>query len=102
MRFGTSITHARLGYWLGVPYWNLGYGKEAVKAVLAFDFSTLNPHRLCAPHFRDNPASVRVLQKAGCANATSASAVASTRNYTACSNQSGNDALTSLDRLVYS
>ena len=93
---GLEIRHehhlARLGYWLGVPYWNLGYATEAVKAVLAFGFSTPNLYRLYTPHRHDNPASGRVLQKAGCANTTSASAVASTRNCTACSNQSGNDA----------
>lgn len=68
--FETQHEHyyAQLGYWLGVPYWNLGYGMEAVKAVVTFGFSTLNLHRLYAPHFHDNPASGRVLQKAGTTN----------------------------------
>jgi RimJ/RimL family protein N-acetyltransferase len=57
--------HARLGYWLGVPYWNRGYGTEAVKAVLAYGFGQLNLNRIYAPHFQGNDASGRVLQKAG-------------------------------------
>ena len=57
--------HARLGYWLGVPYWNRGYGTEAVKAVLAYGFGQLNLNRIYAPHFLGNDASGRVLQKAG-------------------------------------
>jgi RimJ/RimL family protein N-acetyltransferase len=57
--------HARLGYWLGVPYWNRGYGTEAVKAVLAYGFDTLHLHRIYAPHFSGNLASGRVLQKVG-------------------------------------
>jgi RimJ/RimL family protein N-acetyltransferase len=57
--------HARLGYWLGLPYWNRGYGTEAVKAVLAYGFGQLNLNRIYAPHFQGNDASGRVLQKAG-------------------------------------
>jgi ribosomal-protein-alanine N-acetyltransferase len=57
--------HARLGYWLGLPYWNRGYGTEAVKAVLAYGFAQLNLHRIYSPHFLGNNASGRVLQKAG-------------------------------------
>ena len=57
--------HARMGYWLGVPYWNHGYGTEAVSAVLAYGFNQRHLHRIYAPHFLNNPASGRVLQKVG-------------------------------------
>jgi RimJ/RimL family protein N-acetyltransferase len=57
--------HARLGYWLGLPYWNRGYGTEAVNAVLDYGFTRLGLHRIYAPHFASNPASGRVLQKVG-------------------------------------
>lgn len=60
-----SHRHARLGYWLGVPYWNQGYGTEAVRAVLRYGFLQLNLHRIYSPHFRGNDASGRVLQKVG-------------------------------------
>ncbi len=57
--------HARLGYWLGIPYWNQGYGTEAVNAVLRYGFMQLNLHRIYSPHFQGNDASGRVLQKVG-------------------------------------
>lgn len=56
--------HARTGFWLGVPYWNHGYGTEAVNEVLAYGFNQRHLHRIYAPHFLNNPASGRVLQKA--------------------------------------
>jgi [ribosomal protein S5]-alanine N-acetyltransferase len=57
--------HARLGYWLGITYWNRGYGTEAVKAALVYGFGQLDLNRIYAPHFLGNNASGRVLQKAG-------------------------------------
>lgn len=57
--------HARLGYWLGKPFWNKGYATEAVKGVLAYGFTRPDLHRIYAGHFLNNPASGRVLQKAG-------------------------------------
>ena len=51
-----------LGYWLGRPYWGQGYATEAVRA-LADEARMLGP--LSAAHYVDNPASGRVLQKAG-------------------------------------
>ena len=57
--------HARMGYWLGVPYWNQGYATDAVQAVLAYGFDQRQLHRIYAPHFLNNPASGRVLQKVG-------------------------------------
>ena len=57
--------HARMGYWLGRPYWNQGYATEAVTAVLAHGFDHLRLNRIYAPHFHTNPASGRVLRKVG-------------------------------------
>jgi ribosomal-protein-alanine N-acetyltransferase len=60
-----SHRHARLSYWLGLPYWNQGYATEAVHAVLRYGFLQLNLHRIYSPHFQGNAASGRVLQKVG-------------------------------------
>jgi RimJ/RimL family protein N-acetyltransferase len=60
-----SHKHARLSYWLGVPYWNRGYCTEAVAAVLGYGFRQLELNRIYSPHFLGNDASGRVLQKAG-------------------------------------
>lgn len=60
-----SHRHARLSYWLGLPYWNQGYATEAVRVVLRYGFLQLNLHRIYSPHFQGNAASGRVLRKAG-------------------------------------
>lgn len=54
-----------LGYWIGKPYWNLGYATEAAKAVVAYSFQVLKLNRIYAYHFTRNPASGRVLEKVG-------------------------------------
>ncbi|MGE3143643.1 MAG: GNAT family N-acetyltransferase [Hyphomonadaceae bacterium] len=51
-----------LGYWLGRPFWGQGYATEAVSAFVS-ETRALGP--LGAAHYVDNPASGRVLQKAG-------------------------------------
>lgn len=56
---------AELGYWIGVPFWRNGYATEAAIAVLDFAFGPLALHRVHAAHFARNPASGRVLVKAG-------------------------------------
>jgi RimJ/RimL family protein N-acetyltransferase len=56
---------AELGYWIGRPYWNQGYGTEAARAVIGFGFQQLGLNRIYAHHFVRNPASGRVLQKLG-------------------------------------
>jgi RimJ/RimL family protein N-acetyltransferase len=50
------------GYWFGRPYWGQGYASEAARAFTA-EAQGLGP--LEAGHFVDNPASGRVLEKAG-------------------------------------
>jgi RimJ/RimL family protein N-acetyltransferase len=51
-----------IGYWYGRPFWGAGFATEALTAFVA-EARTLGP--LTAGHFADNPASGRVLQKAG-------------------------------------
>jgi ribosomal-protein-alanine N-acetyltransferase len=59
--------HARaeLGYWIAVPEWNRGYGTEAARAAVNAAFELLKLNRVEAYHFARNPASGRVLDKAG-------------------------------------
>ncbi len=57
--------HGELIYWIGKPYWGLGYATEAVQAVIIFAFNRLQLHRVYAHVFQHNMASSRVLQKAG-------------------------------------
>lgn len=56
---------AELGYWVGRPYWGRGFATEAASAVVAYGFRDLDLHRVAARCFRRNPASGRVLEKAG-------------------------------------
>ncbi|RYG75335.1 N-acetyltransferase [bacterium] len=58
-------SQAELGYWIGVPFWNLGYGTEAARAIIGFAFETLQLERVQARHLDINPASGRVMQKIG-------------------------------------
>jgi RimJ/RimL family protein N-acetyltransferase len=53
-----------LGYWFARDHWGRGFATEAAKAVLSLA-PTLGHRRIVAGHFIDNPASGRVLRKAG-------------------------------------
>jgi [ribosomal protein S5]-alanine N-acetyltransferase len=65
LRLNVQHHHAELGYWLGVPYWGNGYATEAARAMLRYGFQKLGLHRIFASHFKNNPASGRVLKKLG-------------------------------------
>ena len=56
---------AELGYWIGVPFWGQGYATEAVQAVMHYGFEVMQLHKIKARHLAINPASWRVMQKAG-------------------------------------
>ena len=56
---------AEIGYWIGKPYWGRGYATEAARAIIRYGFETLGLNRIYALHFTGNPASGRVMQKAG-------------------------------------
>ena len=62
---GPQGHRAEVGYWTGVPYWGQGYMTEALRAILCHAFCNLGLRRVHATHFAGNPASGRVMQKAG-------------------------------------
>jgi RimJ/RimL family protein N-acetyltransferase len=54
-----------VGYWIGRPYWGRGYATEALEAGVIWASRNWRRRALVAGHFEDNPASGRVLEKAG-------------------------------------
>ena len=56
---------AELGYWIGVEFWGQGYMTEAVRRVIQYGFEDMGLERIDAWYFMNNPASARVMQKAG-------------------------------------
>ena len=54
-----------LGYWLAQPYWGRGITTKGVKAMTDWAFDTWAINRVWAGVFAWNPASGRVLEKAG-------------------------------------
>lgn len=56
---------AEVGYWLGRRFWNRGLATEATRALAAYAFERFDFERLEAGVFAWNPASCRVLEKAG-------------------------------------
>ncbi len=56
---------AEIGYWLGEDYWGRGIATEAVRAMTEWGFDNLGLLRIYALVFAANPASARVLEKAG-------------------------------------
>ena len=65
LRVDEEHQHAELGYWLGAPYWGKGYATEAAREILRYGFEDLGLHRVFASHFKQNPASGRILTKLG-------------------------------------
>lgn len=57
--------NAEIGYWLGEPYWGLNITTEAVVQMTGWIFENTTITRLYAGVFETNPASMRVLEKAG-------------------------------------
>lgn len=56
---------AEMGYWLGRPFWGRGIVTDAVVGLTEYAFRTLGLNRVFAVPFVRNPASQRVLEKAG-------------------------------------
>jgi len=56
---------AEIGYWIGQEYWGRGIMTDAVAIFSEYLFETFKFNRLYAGIFSSNPASGRVLEKAG-------------------------------------
>lgn len=54
-----------IGYWIGVPHWGNGYATEALRRLIRYAFEDLALDHIDTYHFAHNPASGRVMQKAG-------------------------------------
>ena len=53
------------GYWIGRDFWGRGFATEALEGALVWASKRWKRRALVAGHFADNPASGRVLEKAG-------------------------------------
>ena len=56
---------AEIGYWLAEPYWGRGIMPRAVREMCDLAFDTYDLECIYAEVFSENPASCRVLEKAG-------------------------------------
>jgi [ribosomal protein S5]-alanine N-acetyltransferase len=67
IRLGQDVHRhtAELGYWLAERFWRRGVMSEAVAAFTDYGFENFPLHRIYAEPFANNPASARVLEKAG-------------------------------------
>ncbi|QLG61507.1 GNAT family N-acetyltransferase [Halorarum salinum] len=60
-----TFRRAELAYWIAPDEWGNGYATDASRAVLAHGFDAIGLHKVTATAFEHNPASRRVLEKAG-------------------------------------
>ncbi|MBD3309166.1 GNAT family N-acetyltransferase [candidate division KSB3 bacterium] len=65
LQTGIHCKTARLGYWLGEPFWGKGIVSEAVRAMTDYAFTHHDLERIYANVFETNLAAVRVLEKGG-------------------------------------
>jgi RimJ/RimL family protein N-acetyltransferase len=63
--FYDADRYPEVGYWIGKPFWGRGFATEALEGALGWAKRRWNKRALIAGHFADNPASGRVLAKAG-------------------------------------
>ena len=56
---------AELDYWIAVPFWGRGFATEAVSLAVTLAFAGLHLRTLESACLEGNPASCRVLEKAG-------------------------------------
>lgn len=65
LRFDAENHTCSFAYMIGSDYWGMGYGTEALCAALKFAFEDMKILTVTADHMAANPASGKVMQKAG-------------------------------------
>ena len=65
VHYSKKQKRAEVGYCYGSKYWNHGYATEALSAVIHFLLETVGFELVEAVHLVTNPASGRVMEKAG-------------------------------------
>ena len=65
MWINSEFRSCEVGYSLSREYWNRGLMTEALSSVIRYSFEKLNLNRVECQHETDNPASGRVMVKAG-------------------------------------
>ena len=68
LRFEPDHARAEVGYWVAAAYRGRGLAGEATAEVTRYALHDAGLHRVYASHFARNPASGRVLRKAGLAH----------------------------------
>ncbi len=63
--FSEKHSNCEIGYCYGSKYWGNGYATEALSSVIDFFLNDCNLHLVEARHISGNPASGRVMEKAG-------------------------------------
>jgi RimJ/RimL family protein N-acetyltransferase len=57
--------NAEIGYWIAEPYWGRGVGTQVARTLTEHAFDNPEVTRVFAPIHAYNPASIRVVEKAG-------------------------------------
>jgi ribosomal-protein-alanine N-acetyltransferase len=65
LRLAPEHRCAELGYVIYKPFWGQGYATEAAIAIIRYGFDRLDLNRIEAHYLDHNPASGRVMEKAG-------------------------------------
>jgi len=56
---------SEVGFWIGRRFWGKGYGKDALRLMLAFGFARLGLNRIYGIAFASNERSIRMMKSVG-------------------------------------
>ena len=59
------VRSAGLGIWIGKPFWDQGYGADAVRTLCRFGLREMNLQRIGLAVYESNPRGIRAYQKVG-------------------------------------